>query len=1102
MRPTEPSPSNFKAVTIWVIVLLGCLVLGGTGYLYVQWMRTDDILAQKIRDELRKKLPGWQISMGRARFDFQGRIRLYDLKVSLPDDDLPIAECPEALLVIDRDLLTQGQILLHQIQFLQPQFNVAQNDDGSWNYQELPIPKQLDNTSPEWIIRQGTIFVSIRSTNDHADAKIVFRSTNVNLVPSGKRRYVLKGDTTVDRAGLMTLNGDVDLEAKTWSLNGTVNALRLGPDLLGLVSTISPTFRDNLHQNLQRLPGESSNVNDLVLDAQGDLSFTLSQPHDSKDQEYEARLKLRGGKFSHPAIAYQLTDMQGEIIANNREFRIKQLTAQNGPTSCRIDGVVHRNNPEKPGGFVISADEVVLDERINTLLNDRGQAAVDQIQPSGRAKVSLLLRLTPAGVKLDKAEIIPLQCSIRHQKFPYPIERVSGVLRLTDGIWRFEETTGWAGKREVKLTGHFHPEGDALIEIKTEAVAIDDTFIETAPEVLQHVLQALNLRGRADAVYRVSRASPEHPYEHELEARLFNCRMSYEYFPYDLSNLTGKVRWQNGSWSFEELSASHDSTSVTGTGTYIHPAGEQGRLSLVIRSENTEFDSPLRRALPKYLDEVWETVDPAGQFNSRTLVEWTPGESPTVEIRDLELTNASFMLRAFPYKVEQAKGHLSWKDERLTIGRITGLNRETRLEFRGEGTFPMDPAKHWNVHLDELLVSDLDPDRRFRKVLPNPLRQMVDDLDPRKGLVSLEGALDFNGLGSNGEHLTAAWNLDVIFSGGTVTVGVDVNNIYGKVKCEGEWNEFQEIASVGSFDVESLTLNGYQFTQVKGPWEIQNDELIVGSKKAIERVTADGLKPNLPPNERIQGRAIDGTFYLDGKIDLKRPFPYHILIKMQDARLEKFAAEYMSGQRNLRGIMNGWLELWGDSSAPQSPSGRSNTTAMKGNGELHIMPAALYELPALMQIFRLIQFVPADNPAFAEAHMMFDIAKNQINFRQITLLGDAINLYGLGFVNFDGRLGMEFRYRVPQTGGPLPFVKGLVGLVANDGWGISLTGTTTEPVAVLRALPKLDPRLNELFRTIEFDRKTNIPGSPGTAPRQSSDDPPRVNQLPKETSPQ
>ncbi|MCA9096263.1 MAG: hypothetical protein KDA68_22440, partial [Planctomycetaceae bacterium] len=258
----------------------------------------------------------------------------------------------------------------------------------------------------------------------------------------------------------------------------------------------------------------------------------------------------------------------------------------------------------------------------------------------------------------------------------------------------------------------------------------------------------------------------------------------------------------------------------------------------------------------------------------------------------------------------------------------------------------------------------------------------------------------------------------------------------------------------------------------------------------------------LPPNERVQGRAIDGTFYLDGKIDLKRPFPYHILIKMQDARLEKFAAEYMAGQRNLRGIMNGWLELWGDSSAPQSPSGRSNTTAMKGNGELHIMPAALYELPALMQIFRLIQFVPADNPAFAEAHMMFDIAKNQINFRQITLLGDAINLYGLGFVNFDGRLGMEFRYRVPQTGGPLPFVKGLVGLVANDGWGISLTGTTTEPVAVLRALPKLDPRLNELFRTIEFDRKTNIPGSPGTTRRQSSNDPPRVNQLPEETSPQ
>lgn len=1102
MRFSQSSPSNFKAVTLWVIVLLGCLLLGGTGYLYVQWMRTDEILAEKLRQEFDKRLPGWGIKFEQARFDIQGQIHLYDLKVSLPEDDLPIAECPEVLLILDREQFKQGQIQLQQVRFQQPQFNIAQNDDGSWNYQQLPLPKTLDGAAHEWIMQQGTVFVAIRSTDDHADAKLVFRKTNINVVPSGKRQYLLKGDTTVDRAGLMNLKGRVDLDAKSWSLGGEVNGLRLGPDLLGLVSTISPTFRTNLQQNLQRLPGNSSNVSDLVLDAQGDLSFSLSQPANSPDQEYEARLKLRGGKFSHPAIAYQLTDMQGEIIANNHEFRVRGLTAQNGPTSCRISGVVRRQDQEKPGEFVIIADEVVLDERIQTLLNERGRAALEQIHPSGRAKVSLMLHLTSSGVKLEKAEVIPLQCTIRHQKFPYPVDGVTGAVNLKDGVWRFEETKGWAGKREVLLGGYFDPDGQTLIEIKTKRVAIDDTFIETAPEILQKILKTLRLRGGADAIYRLTRSRGTAPYEHELEAKLINCGMSYEYFPYDLRNLNGKVRWKGGAWSFEELTAEHDSSTVSGQGTYTYSTNENGLLKLSIRSNNSDFDPSLRKALPKMLDEVWETVDPEGQFNSRSLIEWRPGGSPTVTIEDLELTNASFMLRAFPYKVEQAQGHLSWQGEKLTIGRIKGVNRETRLEFHGEGTFPQTGDRPWNVHLDELLVSDLDPDRRFRKVLPNPLRQMVDDLDPRKGLVSLEGAFDFKGVGSAGEELTAAWNVDVIFSGGTATVGIDVNNIYGKVRCEGEWNEHQEMHAVGDLEIESLMLNGYQFTQVRGPWEVHNEELIVGSKKAIERVTSDGLKPNLPPHERVQAKAIDGSFFLDGQIDLKRPFPYHILVKMQDTKLEKFAAEYLAGQRNLRGIMNGWLELWGDSSAPQNGRTKTNTASLKGNGELHIAPAALYELPAVMQILRLISFVPADNPAFAEAHMMFDIAKNQINFRQISLLGDAINLYGLGFVNFDQRLGMEFIARVPQNGGPLPFVKGLVGLVANDGWGVSLTGTLTEPVAVLRAVPKLDPRLNELFRTIEFNRKTNVPGSPGTGPRQSSSDPPQVNQAPKNTSTQ
>lgn len=1101
MRSVKSSPSNFRAVTIWVIVLLGCLTLGGTSYLYVQWMRTDELLAQKVREELAKRLPGWQLSMGRARFDFQGRIRLYDLKVSLPDDDLPIAECPEVMLVINREDFLQGRVSLTQIQFLQPQINIAQNSDGSWNFQGLPPPKMSDEAPPEWNIQQGTFFVAISSAEDHADAKLVFRELNLKMVPSGKRRYLLEGETTVDRAGLMKLDGDVDLATKSWSLGGSINGLRLGPDLLGLISTISPTFRKNLQQNLQRLPGNTSNVNDLVLDAQGDVSFRIAQPADSPEQEYEARLKLRGGKFSHPSIAYQLSDMQGEIVANNRDFRIRGLTARNGPTTCRISGIVRRYSPENPGEFVVVADEVELDDRLNTLLNERGRAVLAQINPSGRAKVSLRMLLTPAGVKLEQAEVLPLECTVRHQKFPYPVEGVTGEARLADGVWKFENTSGWAGKRKVFLTGHFDPVGSALVEVKTESVAVDDTFIETAPPELQKILHTLNLRGRADAVYRLVRPTPDQPYRHELEARLLNCRMDYEYFPYELTNLNGRVVWRDGNWFFEELTAEHQAATLAGEGSYVHQEQAPGKLSLIIRSSGTEFDPALRRAIPKYLDDVWEAVDPAGLFNSRTLVEWTPGQSPTVEIQDLELTNASFMLRAFPYKVEQAQGHLSWKGDKLAIGRVTGVNRETRLEFRGDGTFPADPTQMWNVHLDELLVSDLDPDRRFRKVLPNPLRQMVDDLDPRKGLISLEGELDFKGVGSAGEHFTAAWNLDTIFSGGTVTVGIDVNNIYGKITSEGEWNEYQEIHNVGQFDVESLTLNGYQFTQVKGPWEVHNDKLVVGSAKAVELVTTDGLKPNLAPHERVQARAIDGIFFLDGEIGLTRPFPYNILVKMQDTRLEKFSAEYLAGQRNLRGVMNGWLSLRGDSSAP--PGGKTANTyaSMKGNGELHIMPAALYELPAIMQIFRIIQFLPAASPAFAEAHMIFDIAKSQINFRQISLLGDAINLYGLGYVHFDQRLGMEFIARVPKGTGPLPFVKGLVGLVTNDGLGISLTGTTSEPVAVVRALPLLDPRLQDLFRSIEYNRKTNIPGSPGTGGRQSANGPPRINQNPDAPNP-
>jgi len=138
----------------------------------------------------------------------------------------------------------------------------------------------------------------------------------------------------------------------------------------------------------------------------------------------------------------------------------------------------------------------------------------------------------------------------------------------------------------------------------------------------------------------------------------------------------------------------------------------------------------------------------------------------------------------------------------------------------------------------------------------------------------------------------------------------------------------------------------------------------------------------------------------------------------------------------------------------------------------------LYELPVMMQIFKSIQFNPQSRSAFNEAQVFFTVHNNQINLNNIALLGDAINLYGQGYVRFDHRLAMEFFARLPQRNRTqIPIVQGVQGLVgaATTGvWGVSVTGTTSEPVATLRAFPRVDDAFKEFFQSLD-SRPATVP---------------------------
>jgi hypothetical protein len=492
---------------------------------------------------------------------------------------------------------------------------------------------------------------------------------------------------------------------------------------------------------------------------------------------------------------------------------------------------------------------------------------------------------------------------------------------------------------------------------------------------------------------------------------------------------------------------------------------EAPRLTLAVQAESFELGKPLYRALPPSWQAIWDQVRPQGAITGTADLAWSPGGEPEVVVEGY-LEGAGFSVASFSWEVTDITGHLRLDRDGATFTNIKGRHDESAVEFNG--WTKMTPGR-WQVHLDSLVVEELDPGTDLRRALPEGFRAVVESLNPRNGRLMLLGELDFKGTTEPGGPVTAAWDLDTIYSGATLTAGIDVANIHGRITSRGTWDG-EQVQSQGRLVLDAASIAGHQFRQIEGPIQIKGRQMIIGSQQAASVDETGSSSIRVPLEDRISARAIGGLFTLDGIADLDETTRYHVLITMNDARLEKYAEQYLPSRTQLRGIMNGWCELDGRGSSAKT---------IKGQGALRIRPAALYELPVVLAILKIANFTAPDKTAFHEASANFRIERSEFRFQRIDLVGQAIDLRGRGTVGFDRRVKLDFYSKLARNPLRIPLVQHVIG-EATKGWiGVEVRGTLDNPQAVMRPVPALDDALKELFGVLD----TRMAPPPATRPR-------------------
>ena len=1099
-----------SAILKWMIVLTLLVTVAGGSGAYWCYVRSDEMLRIGVLEHLQALAPELKFGVEQAKFDFSGRVRLLGVSIQLPGDVEPALYVEEMVVTLDEKEMTDFEkVTIQRLRLVHPQLHLVRYRDGRLNWQGIAWHLDKSKPVPEILIEHGTVVVELQRA-DASVRKLKLADLNVTSMPSAARKITAAISTRIEPAGPLSATIDANLDGPPLKIEAKWLRLPVDDDLLDLIGELSPTVQGKLldarlamtrmaatqaaatplrprtlGDNGSRLNTSSVSLKSQLPDVSPaapmpfglkcdcDLHCRLNWDGPDTPLQYQVLTELHRGQLSNVLLPFPIYEMTGSIYADPQQFVFRDVRAENGATRLFLNT---RVSPNQPPQIKLQVRNFQIDDAVKARLPAELRKMVNSLSLTGVCDLDWA-STQPDNKATWEGDLRLTDGFVRYEKFSYPIQNVSGTVKLR-GLKVEIDGTGKASGVPVTLKGWVlnpGPANECEFVIKANGVPINSTLAEACPPAVQKAMTELDLQGHNDVHVRLWKpAGVGQKYLMSSVSRLQDCSCRLKSFPYRIHRLQGLIFSDDELVTFKDLTGEHDSTRLTASGEFQKGPGP-GRLDLAIRATNAGFDRALEGALPASLQKLWQEFQPSGWFDVDTNITWIPGQPCQVVLPRIKITNAGMLMKSFSWPIGSIESEMSYEGSRLLIKSFSAQHDDTQLRARGVATFPH--GEPWRVRFDELHVDDLIPNSTFRKALPPALQRTFDILNPA-GKFSIDtakqGTVELSG-GELGQPITSAWDIQILLGGSSLTAGIRIEDIHGRIDLKGS-NDGAKTTFNGRLDLDSISVFrqstglAYQISHVVGPIHLQDEQFVGGMRSmAMPAVT----QQQAAIAERISGDFADGTITLDVTADLRGEPDYRLLVTLSRGRLESYAQQYLRGQTNLAGIMNGWLQLWG--------KGRSEDQ-IKGRGELQIAPAALYELPLFVKMFNSLRLDPRDRTAFNRADVVYNIENSRFNFDKIDMLGNALNLRGRGYIRFDGGMQFDFYSMLARNQIRIPIVHEIAGMLTRGWVGVRVTGSVGTPQTEIVPVPEFDEAMKQFLGTFDQPQARQQRGLPKLLP--------------------
>jgi hypothetical protein len=1050
--------------------LIACVV-GAALLVPYFYHRMDEEIRCRVQKLIADQYPGLQIKIHSAVLMKGEGITVRDLSIIDPTAEGPGAELlsyDECFIACSTNLsdLLSGQIEPQRVVIRRPTLRMTRRPDGGWSSARLlPLPRFCDGPPPEVRFENGTI--EIFDPTKPVACATTLRDVNLTLTPvappAGRaettRRLRIQGTATGDYFRQVSLDGEVNPDLPALNLAGRIEGVDISPEMRNVLP-------DGCECKLSVLGS---------LRGQTEASFKVNYDRASPQPwTFDIAGELSRGRLDDQRLPRPLTEISAKIHVNNQGFAIQGLKAHSNQAALSLNcsGGFQPSSPMLIEGEIT---QLPLDEQLLAVLPGNLQEEWHKLCPEGVIDARVVLRYDG---RVWQPQLL-IQCqnvAFTHHKLPYRWENGRGTLELKDDCLKIN-LLAFSENQPARIVGeirHPGPDHTGWLTVACDELPINERLLKSLPPDVQSLARSMDLKGTIGFRFDLARDAAGRPDHKHLTLLASRCSLCYNRFPYAISNARCEVEMSDGNWWFRNLEGYNGATRITGEGTLTRPRdGRQGdgdgiagmdgaargghELSLRLRADGVPLERDLHNALQPGMQEVWGMLQPSGTIDLTANIHYldrldqldvTVRAEPRAETCSIEPVQ-------FSYRMENLQGVFTYQNGRLTFERFSAWHGPVKMACNGTCSF--QPNGGWQLNLDHLSVDRLRMDRELMQALPLQLKKGLGELNVT-GPISMHGnMLLARGGGAPGtpgpaEPIASQWNLSLGLNRVGVDCGVRLENAFGAVDIAG-WSDGTRFRMSGELGLDSLTCRDHQFTQVLGPFWIDDQQAMFGS--GVAELENHALPPGkaLMARRQVTAKICGGIIYGDGWTSLGPQPSYRIEGNVVDVDLRACARELAGSNRNLVGRVDGDVRLEG--------SGH-NRTALHGDGKMRLRNANIYELPLMISLLKILSIKPPDPNAFSNSESVFHIQGEHVYFRKLDFIGDAISLTGKGEMDFQGVAHLVFTTTVGRADAGMPMLRNFFGGVSQQIMQIHVNGNVQNPEITQEVLPGVNQALKDI----------------------------------------